>query len=172
MTQKNKNILLIVGFILSLFISYKLAISKTIETKVSLAILEKQTITFDNIARLSANLKQREKFADSILIKNNIKNTSIQNNLLEFLNNEHEDDLFTITNFKEPHHSVKENVISTFYQFTLKGDFKTLLEVIFKLEQQYNFGKISHVSFEKKRNYRKRKDYLECFIVVESFISE
>ncbi len=172
MTQKNKNILLVAGFIIGLIITYQLAFSQTFAIKRELNSLKEQSVGFENLASLSSILHQREKFADSVLNKNNFKNISVQNNLLEFLNDEATGRSFSITNFKEPHIAAENNIPLASYQFTLQGNFNELLEVIYKLEQAYNFGKISHVSFEKKRNHRQRKDYLECSVIIESFVAE
>lgn len=172
MTQKNKNILFVVGFMLSLFVAYQLAFSKTIDIKEQVNRLEEQNIGSKELAVITASLRQREKNADSILQKNNIKSNSVQNNLLEFLNNSSLKNDFAIADFKEPHTIRDNNLTTTSFQFTIKGSFKELLKVIYNLEQNYNFGSITHVNFEKKRDYRKQRDYLECFVVVESFVSQ
>lgn len=172
MIQKNKNRLLIAGFIFALFACYHLAFSKTIGLKQELSLLKKESISYKNSSSLSANLYQREKYVDSVLKKNNFKSVSIQNNLLEFLNQQSLKNTFLITNFIQPHNFTQNNVTITSYQFTLKGDFKSLLGVIHSLEQDYNFGKIVHINFEKKRDYRKRKDELECFVVIENLFSK
>jgi len=172
MTPRNKNIFLLVGFLIMVLISYQLSISRTISLKKDINLLKEQNINSDNLARLSANLGQREKFADSVLKKNNIKGVSIQNNLLELLNSEALKGDFIITQFTEPHHIIENEVAITSYQFGLKGSFRSIENVLYQLEQEYNFGQVSHVRFEKKRDYRRGKDYLECSVIVESFVSE
>lgn len=172
MTQKTKNIVLILGFFLSLVIAYQLAFSETIALRSEVHSLRERSISFENLATLSATLHQREKFADSVLKNNNVKNISIQNNLLQFLNQESTSKGFAISSFDEPHSILENNVNTTSYQFTIRGNFNDLLDVIYKLEQDFNFGKIAHLNFEKKRDYRKRKDYLECSVVIESLVSK
>jgi len=73
MSQKNKNILLIAGFILTIIMSYYLSFSKTIAVKKELTKLESKNISFESLANLSATIKQREFFADSILKKTILK---------------------------------------------------------------------------------------------------
>ncbi|GAB5400873.1 MAG: hypothetical protein Aureis2KO_24580 [Aureisphaera sp.] len=172
MTQRNKNILLCVGFVAVMLIAYQFSFSETFHLKREISKLNEENINSENLAQLSANLGQRERFADSLLKKNNIKNISIQNNILEFLNSKSEEKGIAITQFLEPHVFMQEDVKITSYQFTLRGQFKDLQEVVYKLEQDYNFGKISHVHFEKKRDYRRGRDYLECLVLIESFLSQ
>ncbi len=172
MTQKNKNKLLVLGFVLALFACYHLAFSKTIETKKELNKIKLQSNTLKNVSKNTVNLFQREKYVDSILKKNNFKNVSVQNNLLEFLNEQSLKKNFIINEFTQPHSFIKDNITITSYHFILQGDYKSLQAVIFNLEQQYNFGKISHINFEKKRDFRKQRNNLICTLVLENIFSK
>lgn len=172
MDPKNKNRFLIIGFIFVLIACYYLAFSKTMEIKNNLNNLNQQSNNFKNLTSLTNNLYHREKFVDSVLKKNNFKNLSIQNHLLDFLNDQSVKNKFIITDFKEPHNVIEENTTKTSYQFTLKGDFNSLLNVIYTLEQNYNYGKITHISFERKKDYRKRKEELFCYVVLENLFSK
>ncbi len=171
MTQRNKNILLILGFALLLILSYRMAFSKTLASRNQVRALEEETTTFGNLSGLSATLNAREHFADSILQKNNIKSNSIQNNLLDVLNASAEERNFVISEFNEPHIYTENGVSVTSYRFTLKGAFNDMQQVLFDLEQRYNYGKVVHVNFNRKRDYRKRKDYLLCTVILESIMS-
>ena len=172
MKQITKNKLLILGFFLAVVIAYQLAFLKTVKIRGELVSLEEQSILFKNTEQLLSSIKGREKFVDSILKKNNIKNTSIQNNLLELLNEQSLKKGFSINNFIEPHIVSNENTTTTSFQFTLKGNFVNLLRVIYQLEQNYNYGKIIHIDFKKKYNYRSRKDELFCFVLLECLLSK
>ena len=172
MTQKNKNIILIAGFLLVLVLSYRMAFTKTISVHREVKSLKEETVTFESLAGMSATLSAREKFADSVLRKNNIRNSSIQNNLLELLNRESGEKHFIITEFNEPHTFTENGATITSYRFTLRGEFNAMQDVLYMLEQKYNFGKVSHVHFYKKKDYRKRKDYLLCTIIMESILSK
>jgi len=153
-------------------VAYRLAFSETITVRSEVQALRDQSISFENLASLSTTLNQREKFAYSVLKNNNVKNLSIQNNLLQFLNKESTNKGFNIKGFQEPHRVIENEVNTTSYQFTIQGGFNDLIAVVYELEQNFNYGKIAHLNFEKKRDYRKRKDYLECFVIVESLVSQ
>lgn len=171
MTPRTKNILLIIGFCLTMVIAYNLAFSKTAALKHRINILETRTNSLESSTLMAVNLEQRERFVDSILSLNNMKGNSVQNNLLEFLNTKSGSGNFTISDFNEPHTFSENGATTTSYQFTLVGNYNGIEQVLYSLEQEYNFGRIAHVHFEKKRDYRKSKDYLECFVIVESFLS-
>ena len=172
MGWKNKNILLVLGFVLLLIIAYQFAFSKTLAIKKEINSLETKSIAFQNVGNLFATLDYRIRYADSILGKNNLKNSSVQNNLLDFLNRQSTTNQFTISDFSEPHRFTENEVTITSYRFSIVGGFRDILEMIYKLEQEQAFGKIVHIHFEKKRDYRMGKDFLECFVVVESLVSE
>ena len=172
MTPRTKNIILIIGFCLSMAIAYNLAFSKTIALNKRVNVLESKTESLEGSALVAVNLEQRELFVDSILSLKNMKGNSVQNNLLEFLNTKSETEGFTISDFNEPHTFSENGATTTSYQFSLEGSYDAIEQVLYNLEQEYNFGRIAHIHFEKKRDYRKGKDYLECFVIVESLVSE
>mgnify|MGYP003635606860 CR=1 FL=1 len=172
MAPRTKNILLVLGFCLAIVIAYNLAFSKTATLKNRINILETRTNSLENSVLIAANLEQRERFVDSILSLNNIKGNSVQNNLLEFLNIKSESGNFTISDFNEPHTFSDNGATTTSYQFTLEGNYIGIEQVLYSLEQEYNFGQIAHVHFENKKDYRKGRDYLECFVILESLVSE
>lgn len=172
MNPRTKNIILVIGFILSAAIAYNLAFSKTFALRDRINELEMKTKSLGNTAIVAANLEQRERFVDSVLSLNNMKGNSVQNNLLEFLNSKSESGGFTISDFSEPHTFSQDGATITSYRFTLVGSYDEIEQVLYSLEQEYNFGQITHVHFEKKKDYRKGKDYLECFVIVESLVSE
>jgi hypothetical protein len=172
MKNRTKKILAIITFLIIVIISYKFAFSKTIEVNRELKIINKEIDTLENVSKLSFNLKRREQFLDSILSKNNLKNTSIQNNLLDVLNKESFKLGFMVSKFNKPHVFEENSIIATSYSFILEGDFNNLLQMIYILEMDYNFGEIIHISFIKKRNYQKKVNYLQCYVILKNLVGE
>ena len=171
MTYKTKNKLLIAGLILIGIIVYQLAISETLSTKKQKDALETKVMNLKQLSQVSSNLLSKEKFLDSILLKNDLTNSTIQNSLLDFLNNETATSNLKITEFLEPHFYNKEGINVVSFQFTLEGTYKETQEILYQLEQNTGFGMISHVALEKKRDFRKRKNLLFTSIIVESYDS-
>lgn len=172
MKQRNKNILLILGFIVILIFCYQVSIKKTFGLKHEISSLNDSISRYEYLSKQSQNLKAKEIYLDSILSTNNLKNISVQNNILDDLNTLSEEKGFSIVAFNEPHSISESNITVNSYAFRLQGDFNDMLELVYHFEQETNLGKISHVNFEKKKDYRKNKDYLECFVVMQSLISD
>ena len=53
MTQKTKNIILVIGFLLTVVIAYKYAISNTLQLKSEYKTLKQEAIVFDNMPNYS-----------------------------------------------------------------------------------------------------------------------
>lgn len=168
MTNKQKNIALILGFILVLFISYKYAISNTLELKKEYKSLKQQELLFKNVPKQFSILKQKEKYYDSLLVKYQLKGSSVQNSLLKNINTFAETNNIQLVSFLEPHIFQKDNLIYNTYQFTLQGRFNNILELIHKLEQDTKFGEITNLYFERKKNYKTGKRYLEASVLLRS----
>ena len=169
MTQKTKNILLVVGFILVLVLSYRLAISKTLALKGEYNILKKEVVLFKNTPKQLSLLKQKQKYYDSLLNKFQIKGSSIQNNLLKTINTYADSSKLKVVSFLEPHVFVNNSLTMKTHQFTVQGDYNTILKLIHLLEQQTKFGEIINLYFEKKKNFKTGKYYLQAHVLLKSF---
>jgi len=169
MTQKNKNILLVIGLLLGILIAYQYSFSKTFRINKEVTKLENQKEKYQSAPAQLAALTNKEKQLDDILKKNNVEGNSLQNNILKVLNTLSEDTAFTIITFEEPHRYLDETTqkTTTSYNFTLQGDYKSLIEVIYALEQKYSFGNIINVHFEKKKNFRTGKNFLQCRVMLQ-----
>lgn len=169
MTQKNKNILLFAGLLVLFVIAYRYSFSKTFAVRSEVRILETEKEIKQSTPAQLITLANKEKELDKILVKNNVEGSSVQNNILKILNDLSEVHKFKIIAFEEPHvfndEATQKN--ATTYNFTIEGEYKSIITVIYKLEQQYSFGNVINVNFEKKKNYKTRKEYLQCNILLQ-----
>ncbi len=169
MTQRNKNILLIAGLLLVLFFAYHFGFAKTFSVSEEVSKLESQKQAYQSAPAQLAALANKEKQLDEILQKNNVEGSSLQNNILKTLNSLSTDSGFSIIAFEEPHifRDETSQKMTTTYNFTLQGDYKSLINVVYALEQKYSFGNVVQVNFEKKKNFRARKTYLQCTVLLQ-----
>jgi len=169
MSNKNKNILLIVGFLLVLLVCYQFAISKTLDLKQQYKSLKYEEELFKNTPKQFRVLKQKQKYYDSILVSNKLDGGSIQNNLLKALNIYADANNLKVVSFLEPHETTKNDLIIKTYEFTIEGNYNSMLALIHQLEQQTKFGEIINLHFEKKKNYRTGRNYLQARVLLRSF---
>ena len=169
MTKKQKNILLIIGFLVSLYICHQLAISKTLEQKRQYNGLTKEVLLSKNAPKQLLLLKQKEVYYDSLLTKYQLDGSSIQNNLLKVINAYAEINNVKVISFIEPHITTKNDLIVKTYDFTLEGSYNDINQLIYQLEQKTKFGEIINLNFEKKKNFRTGRYYLQTRVLLKSF---
>jgi hypothetical protein len=169
MSKKNKNILLITGFILALTICHQLAISKSIQQKEQYNTLKQQELLFKNAPKKLSLLKQKEVYYDSLLTNYQLDGSSIQNNLLKSINSFADNNNLKVISFLEPHIMVQNDLTIKTYEFVLQGDFNDTNRLIYQLEQKTKFGEVINLHFEKKKNFRSGRYYLQAKVLLRSF---
>lgn len=163
-----KNIVLLLGFLLMLVIGYKFSISKTIAASRQYASINKQRELLSDIPSQISYLKQQNKFYEDVLAKNQISSeSSFQNNLLKIVNTFAKENKLAITGFKEPHIIEQNDAVTKTYQFSVKGDYTSILKLLHTIEQYGNYGKIISTDFQKKKNYKTNKVFLECTVFLQ-----
>ncbi len=169
MSNKLKNRLLIVGFIVLLFLCYKFAIANTFALKSEYSNLAKEQKIFENTPKQIALLKKKEQYYDSLLTKYKIGGTSLQNNLLNTIATFAKKHDLKVVDFLEPHIFQEKTLVINTYSFTVEGHFNTILQLIYTLEQRTKYGEVISVSYKKKKNYRTGTLYLQAKIALQSF---
>lgn len=165
MNIKQKNIVLFIGLLLLLWLSYQFSFSNTIALKKQYTKLKKEEELFSNVTQKLAKLKQQNRYYDSILKSKKISSeSSFQNNLLRTITSFSDTTNIKIVAFNTPHIFKVDNTVFNTFSFTLKGGYGKITQLIYQLEQDYKLGKIISVHFKKKKNYRKNRYFLECTV--------
>lgn len=169
MNSKQRNIALVIGFIVMLLVSYRFAIKKTLDLGVKIEKLEKDKSLLDNAEAQIQGLKMEERYLDSILRSNDlsIENTFQQTLLIKVTQFVEKHKLKLIASNK-PHSFVADGANLQTYEIEVKGSFRDLMLFANDMEQQ-RLAKLSSLTFEKKRNYKTRRDYLVCKLIVQRF---
>jgi len=168
MKSKNKNIFLLIAVIVILFLCYKFSISNTIAIRKEYKNLIKQESIFNDIPKQLSLYANKEIYYDSILNTMNIGDTSLENNILRLLNVEAKKGNFKIIDFNNPHvYQTQDNTFNT-YNFTLQGNYTSLLKAIYTIEKKNSFGEIIHLNFQKKKNYSTRKNFLNATVFIQN----
>ena len=168
MENKKRQILIVLGFILILVICYKLAIARTLDYRANYKNLQKEAILFENTPKQLSVLRQKETYLDSILKTYRLGDTSIQNSLLTTINTMADTTGVKVVSFNEPHLVQQGELSVKTYGFTLEGNYVDIVNIIYELEQKHRFGEIINLHFDKLKDYRRNKDYLQATVLLKS----
>jgi hypothetical protein len=167
MTLSKKNKYLIFGFVAMVIVSYKLALEKTFVAKRQYAMNMEKQASLSNLPQQLSLLSQKERFLDEQLKELNLGDASMQNNLLKFLNRHAGKNKVKVIDFNSPHVIATENEEIATYIFNLEGGYTQILKTLHSLENNGGFGSVTHVVFEKKKDYRKKRTYLQAEVFLE-----
>ncbi len=169
MQQKTKNIVLVTLFLLVVIVAYKYAISNTLQLKKEYGILQKEALVFDNLPTQLSALKQKERYFDSLLTTYQLGESSVQNSMLNTINTYADAHQLKVVDFIEPHKIEQQDLTINTYQFTIEGNYNSILSLVHQFEQHTKFGEIINLNFKKEKNYKTGKYYLQASILLRSF---
>ena len=167
MTIKQKNRALLIGLAVLLFVAYQFSFKKTFELKDTINRLTADKVQLDNAGGRLQFLQQQNAYLDSILQSNDLSaNQTFEQNLLQKVNRLREAHKVKLLSLTEPHKYQADGAIVESYTLEVKGDFRNLMLFSNELEKQ-RLGKFASVDFEKKRNYKTRRNELICRIILQ-----
>jgi len=169
MILNKKNKLLVFEILAMLFLCYQFAIKQTFTTYRAYSNNLQKKEELSSIPLQLERLTQKELVLDKQLLELNVEDISIQNNLLKYLNQEAEKNKVKIIDFNSPHRFEGENGEIETYIFDLEGGFTNILKLLNALENHGAFGAINHTAFEKTKDYRTRRTFLQTKVFIERF---
>ncbi|WP_457617867.1 hypothetical protein [Lutibacter sp.] len=173
MSLKKKYRFLGLGFLLLCWIAYLFAFSKTIEAKKEYKAQKQQAALFSNVAKNIQKIKQEDTYYTKLLKRHQlIVEGSFQNNLLAAINEFSNANDLAVINFNDPHQFKLDNALQETYTLAIRGNYNNILKLIYHLEQERKFGKVVSVQFEKKKQYRTNKNYLECILLLQRIVQQ
>lgn len=174
MSRNNKIVVLVLGICSFYFLAYYFAISKTVDARIEIKELRS---SYQNNQRISKNFLKLEKqnsYFDSIIQKNRISNTSLQNNILMYLNNytkEEENRSVNIVKFHKEHTAIIKNTKVFSFIIDLKGSYRAIEKLLYDIEVNNSFklGSINHISLEIKENHVQKSRELFARIILQHY---
>ena len=172
MKPRQKNIALLIGFMVLLYLAYLLSFSKTLVARKQYRSVKQEALLLENSSVNLQRLQQKSNYLDSILTSKRIDTkTSFQSNLLTTINHYADTTGLQIVAFDNPHSIDNQGATILTHSMTFRGSFHKITGLIYSLEQEFKLGKIISVRYLKKRDYRLRKDYLEATVLLQRFES-
>ena len=168
MRLNNKNKLLITGIVALGLISYKFAVSNTIETY-QLHQSQIKSLTDIKVFSKSKNaLTQKDIQLTNYLNKFKTDNSkSFQNKLLKEISSVCTSHHLKIVDFKEPLEIKTNGLLVSYYKIQLKGSYRNLIEGINQIENATNMGAVKNLHFLKQKDFVLETDFLTVQFIIE-----
>ncbi len=167
MNNFQKKIVIPIGFVLAMFLIYNLAIKKTLAAKNEYKVLLQEKKKLDNANNEIEYLNKKKAHLDIFLKKHKISiNSSFQQILLQKITQFSNKDKIEIIAFNKPHLFNYNSTTLETYSFEVKGGFVSLLRLVNYIDKS-NLGELISVNFEKKKNYRTRREYLKAMVYLK-----
>lgn len=170
LSYRSKNRLLFVSFLVMLFVSYQMAISKTIDARNECEKIEEQLVNAGDAPR-KVKLLEKEKQQLYSLMGKEVSSNELQQSLLTTVTSYCSSNKTVLVCFPKPVVSNTDNIALETNVFTVEGSYNKLLELQYLLEKEYRMGKITSVLYKAKRNYDTRKYSLSITIYLQNLIS-
>ncbi|MCL6275424.1 hypothetical protein M3P19_15525 [Muricauda sp. 2012CJ35-5] len=168
MQLNRKNKYLIFGVLAMSVVCYLFAIKNTLLLRQQLALSQEKAERHGNIQNRLSALTHKEQQLDLALTDLYLDNASVQNNLLDYINTQSLELKVNVLELNAPHISQGNNSTTTTQRLRIEGSYAAILKLINSLEFKGVFGRISHVDFEKTKNFRTRKTSLQASIYLET----
>lgn len=163
-----KNNLLVFGTLLVLWLSYFIAFKPTMLLRKKLKTLQTQINQQEKIRNEWAGLTKQNQHYIKLLEKHKIAaDVSLQNKLLEHINRIAQLNKLTVVAFNPPHSFTETATTFNTYSFKVRGSYTAIIKLLYDLEQLTRFGKVTSVLFEKKKNHKTRRFFLDCDIYIQ-----
>ena len=167
MEYKQKNRILIAGFVVLLFIAYQFSLKKTFELHTSINKLSKDKELLLNAGGRIESMQMENKYLDAVLKSNDVSaDKSFEQTLLEKTVQLEKQHQLKLVSFDKPHVYESDETSILSYVIEMKGDFRNLMLFASNLEQQ-RLGEFVSTSFIKSRNYQIGKNELTCKLIVQ-----
>ncbi len=163
-----KNWLLLMGSITIVILSYFLAFDPTLKLKSELKLLQAQKEIQEKTRKELIHLEKQNRYYSKLLEKHKIAtDVSLQNKLLEHLNRLTHQNKLIVVSFNPTHAYTAAGTTFETYSFKVRGSYTSIVKLIYDLEQLTKFGKVTSVMFDKIKNHKTQRSYLDCELYIQ-----
>lgn len=168
LTYKKKNLLLLITAVIVAVMIYSFAIKRTIAAYKQVAENQAKMEQAANAPAMAEQLEKELIRMDAKIGNHNTREGNINEALLSL-----------ITDYCQSHHAVLREFPETSYtedgdlaiennHFMIGGNFSTLINLVYLLEQKYNLGKIASVNYQLKKDFKTKEMQLTATIFLQN----
>lgn len=168
LTYKKKNQLLIIVSVLALYLVYAFAVKKTITTYSEYTKAEEQIGLAANAPVMAAQLENQLFQMDSKIGKQNINGQNTEQALLELITNYCQNNHAVLREFPETTIAKQGDMFIETNLFVVEGEFASLINLVYILEQKNRLGKIASVRYQLKKDFKTKEMTLTAAIYLQN----
>lgn len=166
---KQKFILSMVGLIFAYAIVYARLMDSTVEKLYYILNTDHEIQILDLEEQLIKTKLDHKKFTNAINVYDD--ELEIQHFMIDFISQNTSNKNVMLNHIYEPHDYRIEGYKIVNQAFEIKGDFKSLVRLIYKLETNKNPVQIKNIRLESNKNQSKNKNELYAIMYVQSVAS-
>jgi hypothetical protein len=168
LTYKKKNKLLILVAVLLFFIVYGFGIKKTIVAYRNYTDAEKQIQLGANAPVMAAELENQLMQMDAKIGTQNKTGQNTEQELLEVLTNYCQTNHAVLREFPESTTAAEDKLLVETNLFVVAGNFSTLINLVYLLEQKAKLGKVGSVHYQLKKDIKSKEMVLTATIYLQN----
>ncbi|HAF28407.1 MAG TPA: hypothetical protein DCG75_05100 [Bacteroidales bacterium] len=168
LTYRLKFIILAVGFVLFLIISYNLAFKKTFSLKSECNEIEARLEQSKNAPQQIALIKSKLEEIDRKVGGKSIDQINLEELIIEHISSFCKLNDLVLKEYPGIHNYSQQDYTTETCKLTVEGSFIKLLKLAYGIEQDFSYGKVSSLNFYTEKNYKTKKVELLLEIYVQN----
>lgn len=168
LTYKKKNQLLMVAMLVVLFLVYSFAIKKTLNIYNTYSVAEEKIALAANAPVMAAHLEKELMQMDIRLGNEKTKKQNTADALLELTTHYCQNNHAVLREFPKTTVSDQGDLLIETNQFVVEGDFSTLINLVYVLEQKIKLGKVASVKYQLKKDFKTKEMVLTAAIFIQN----
>lgn len=168
LTYKKKNQLFIIVSLSTVYLIYVFAVKKTIASYSEYIKAESQIELAANAPVMAAQLEKQLLQMDSKIGKQNINGENTEQALLELITNYCQNNHAILREFPETTVAKQGDLFIETNLFVVEGEFTSLVNLVYILEQKNKLGKIASVRYQLKKDFKTKDMALTAAIYLQN----
>ena len=168
LTYRIKLMILGIGFVLFLIITYNLAFKKTFNLKRECRNIEARLEQSKNAPQQITMIKSKLEEIDRKVGGKSIDQINIEELIMEHISSFCKLNKLVLREYPGIHNYSQQDYTTETCKLTVEGSFLKLLRLAYGIEQNFSYGKVSSLNFYTEKNYRTKKEELLLEIYVQN----
>lgn len=160
--------LLIAGVILMVLLVYSLGIKKTMNAYMEYSDAKKKMELAANAPEMAAQLEKKLSEMNAKMGDQNTKEQNTTEALLSLIANYCQNNHAVLREFPQTTMAEAENMSIETNRFTIGGDFSTLVNLAYILEQKNKLGKVASVNYQLKKDFKTKEMLLTATVFLQN----